>query len=146
MSEPIFNYDEMSDTLYVSFAPGETATGIELNEHILLRINKQERRAIGLTFFDYSILAQRTEVGPRSFPLTGLAELSDELRDIVLEILLSPPVSKILLLSAYTPSLVETIPITSLQLVPMVSWGEFPSNFAGSVDISDKEEKSISRI
>ena len=49
MNEPIFNYDEMSDTLYVSFAPGELATGIELNEHILLRINKEERRAIGLT-------------------------------------------------------------------------------------------------
>lgn len=119
MSEPTFNYDELSDTLYVSFAPGEPATGIELNEHILLRINKQERRAIGLTFFEYSILAQRTELGPRSFPLTGLAELSGELRDTVLEILLSTPVSEILLLSAYTPSLVETIPITSLQSVPL---------------------------
>jgi uncharacterized protein YuzE len=121
MNEPTFNYDELSDTLYVSFAPGEMATGIELNEHILLRINKQERRAIGLTFFEYSILAQKTEIGPRSFPLTGLAELSDELRDIVLEILLRPPVSEILVLSAYTPSLVETIPITSLQPVPMAS-------------------------
>lgn len=121
MNEPIFNYDEMSDTLYVSFAPGEPATGIELNEHILLRINKEERRAIGLTFFEYSILAQRTEVGPRSFPLAGLADLSDELRAIVLEILLHPPVSEILLLSAYTPSLVETIPITSVQPVPMAN-------------------------
>ncbi|MCL4303489.1 MAG: DUF2283 domain-containing protein [Anaerolineae bacterium] len=119
MTESTFNYDEMSDTLYVSFAPGEAATGIELNEHILLRINKQERRAIGLTLFDYSILAQQTEIGPRSFPLTGLAELSDELRAIVLEILRRPPVSDILALSAYTPSLVETIPVTSLQPVPI---------------------------
>ena len=39
MKKPIFNYDEISDTLYVSFEPGEKATGIELNEHILLRIN-----------------------------------------------------------------------------------------------------------
>lgn len=119
MTESTFNYDEMSDTLYVSFAPGESATGIELNEHILLRINKQERRAIGLTLFDYSILAQQTEIGPRSFPLTGLAELSDELRAIVLEILRHPPVSDLLVLSAYTPSLVETIPVTSLQPVPI---------------------------
>jgi uncharacterized protein YuzE len=116
MSQPAFNYDEASDTLYVSFAPGETATGIELNEHILLRINKQERRAIGLTFFEYSVLAQRTEVGPRSFPLTGLVELPQEVRDIVIEVLLHPPVSEILRLSAYTPSPLETIPITSLQL------------------------------
>jgi len=121
MTEPIFNYDEMSDTLYVSFAPGEKATGVELNDHILLRINKKERRAIGLTFLDYSLLAQKTEVGPRSFPLTGLAELSDELREIVLDILQCPPVSEILFLSSYTPSVVETIPITSLQPVVLVA-------------------------
>jgi uncharacterized protein YuzE len=116
-TKPIFNYDEMSDTLYVSFAPGEIATGIELNDHILLRINKKERRAIGLTFFEYSLLAQKTEVGPRSFPLIGLVELSDELRDLVLDILCRPPVSDILFLSTYTSSMAETIPITSLQPV-----------------------------
>jgi len=115
MTKPIFNYDETSDTLYVSFASGEKATGIELNDHILLRINKKERRAIGLTFLEYSLLAQKTEVGPRSFPLTGLAELSDELREIVLDILLRPPVSDVLSLSTYTPSIAETIPIISLQ-------------------------------
>jgi len=115
MKKPIFNYDEISDTLYVSFELGEKATGIELNEHILLRININERRAIGLTFLEYSLLAQKTEVGPRSFPLTGLSELSEELREIVLYILLRPPVSDILSLSTYTPSIVEAIPIISLQ-------------------------------
>lgn len=115
MQKPTLNYDEISDTLYVSFSLNEPATGIELNEHILLRINKKERRAIGLSFFDYSVLAQQTEIGPRSFPLTGLAELSDELREIVLDILRRPPVSDILFLSSYTPSISETVPITSLQ-------------------------------
>ena len=76
MTQPIFNYDEVSDTLYISFAPGEQATGIELTPHILLRLNKQECRAVGLTFLDYSLLAQKTDMGPRSFPLTGLSELS----------------------------------------------------------------------
>lgn len=117
MMKPAFNYDEMSDTLYISFAPGEQATGIELSDHILLRINKNERRAIGITFLEYSLLAQRTEIGPRSFPLTGLAELSEELREIVLDILLRPPVRDILSLSTYTPSIVKAIPITSLQPV-----------------------------
>ena len=116
MVEPVFNYDEMSDTLYISFSPGEKATGTELNEHILLRFNKSERRAIGLTFFEYSLLAQETEVGPRGFPLTGLAQLSNELRRIVLDILLHPPVSDILVLSTYTPSFIETVPITSLRV------------------------------
>jgi len=121
MATPIFNYDEVSDTLYVSFAPGEKATGIELNDHILLRVNKAERRAVGLTFFEYSLLAQHTEVGPRSFPLTGLAQLSDELREIVLDVVLHPPVSDILSLSAYTPSPAETIPITLLQPLPFAA-------------------------
>jgi len=121
MNKPIFNYDEVSDTLYISFSPGEQATGIELNDHILLRIDKQKRRAIGLTFLDYSLLAQRTEIGPRSFPLTGLADLSDELREMVLEILQRPPVSDILFLSSYTPSIAETIPITSLHSVAIAA-------------------------
>ena len=121
MAKPVFNYDEASDTLNVSFAPGEKATGIELNDHILLRINKTDRRAIGLTFFEYSVLAQRTEIGPRSFPLSGLAQLSDELRELALEILRQPPVSEILSLSVYTPTPLDSIPITSLQSLPTIA-------------------------
>jgi uncharacterized protein YuzE len=64
MAPSSFDYDEISDTLYVSFVPGEKATGIELSEHVLLRVNKAERRAVGLTLFEYSLLAQRTEMGP----------------------------------------------------------------------------------
>jgi len=121
MREPVYTYDEASDTLYVSFAPGEAATGIELTDHILLRVNKKERRAIGLTLFDYSVLAQTTELGPRSFPLTGLEDLSSDLRAMVLDILLHAPVRDILSLSAYTPSLAETIPIISLQPLSVAS-------------------------
>ena len=115
MTEPIFNYDGVSDTLYISFAPGEQATGIELTPHILLRLNKQERRAIGITLLEYSLLAQKTNMGPRSFPLTGLSELPDDLREIVIDVLQRPPVSEVLLLSSYTPSISETIPIMLLQ-------------------------------
>ena len=115
MREPVITYDEESDTLYVSYAPGEDATGVELNEHILLRIDKNRREVVGLTFFDYSLLAQRTEMGPRSFPLTGLAELSDDLRSMVLDILRRAPVSDILYVSVYTPSMRDTVPITSLR-------------------------------
>ena len=121
MKEPLFNYDEMSDTLYVVFEPGEKATGIELNDHILLRINKREHKAIGLTFFNYSILAQKTNMGHRSFPLTGLMELSAELQEIVVNIIQQPPVSNILTVLAYTPSyFIEPTPITALQPIPVV--------------------------
>jgi hypothetical protein len=115
MTEPIINYDEMSDTLNISFSPGEKATGIELHESILLRINKRERRAVGLSIFDYSYLAQETETGMRSLPLTGLAALSEELRVMVIDILLRPPVKDFLTVSTYTPSLAESMPIASLQ-------------------------------
>jgi uncharacterized protein YuzE len=115
MTEPVFSYDEVSDTLYISFAPGEAATGIELTDHVLLRVNKRERRVIGLTLPDYSLIAQTTEIGPRSFPLTGLDQLSPELRAMVLDMLLHVPVRDILSLSAYTPSPGEAIPIISLQ-------------------------------
>ena len=82
MAEPILKYDELSDTLYISFAPGEKATGIELNDSLLLRINKAEQRAVGVTIFNYSYLAQKTAAGVRSLPLTGLASLADDLRTL----------------------------------------------------------------
>jgi uncharacterized protein YuzE len=116
MNHPVTNYDETSDSLYISFVPDVTATGIELNDHILLRIDKENRKAIGITFLDYSILIQKADFGPRSFPLTGLLKLSDETREIVMGILENSPVKEILSLSTYTPSFSEAIPITFLRL------------------------------
>jgi uncharacterized protein YuzE len=118
MTSTLYNYDEISDTLYISFSPGEKATGIELNENILLRLNKEEQRVIGVTLFDYSYLAQRTETGPRSLPLTGLEELSNELRKLVLDLLQRPPVNDLLSISMYTPSLTENIPVATLHPLP----------------------------
>jgi uncharacterized protein YuzE len=115
MTEAIFKYDEVGDTLYITFVPGKKATGIALNDQLLLRVDKQTRQAVGVTLFDYSYLAQPTEMGVRSLPLTGLAELSDELRELALEILRKPPVNEILLVSTYSPSVTEVVPITLLQ-------------------------------
>lgn len=114
MNDPIFSYDEISDTLTISFFPGEMATGIELNDNLLLRINKQKRYAVSLSIFNYSILAQKPEAGLRSLPLTGLDELSDSLRQLVLAILLQKPLSDILAVSTYTPSLSEHVLIGTL--------------------------------
>ncbi|MCC7190301.1 MAG: DUF2283 domain-containing protein [Anaerolineales bacterium] len=116
MTQPTTNYDETSDTLYMSFIPDANATGIELNEHILLRIDKEKRKIIGLTFLNYSILIQNADFGPRSFPLTGLIRLPDETREIVMEILESEPVKNILPLSSYTPSFSDVIPIAQPHL------------------------------
>ena len=126
MSAAAIHYDEASDSLHVSLAPGEAGTGFELNEHILLRINKSEQRAVGLTFLEYSILTEKTDLGPRSFPLTGLARLPNEARELILSILQRPPVSDFLSLSAYTPSRGETIPAASIRVPALAATSSRP--------------------
>ena len=77
--KPTYSFDKEADVLYISFSPGEKATAaVELNDNILLRFNRAEKRAIGLTLMDFSVLVQQTNFGPRSFPLTGLKELEAE--------------------------------------------------------------------
>lgn len=115
MSKPSIKYDKASDTLIVCFQPGSKAMGVELTDHILLRVNQQQRSCVSIVFFEYSVLAQKTEMGTRSFPLSGLFQISNDLKEMVFEILLSSPVSDFLQLFAYTVSLVETIPIVSIQ-------------------------------
>jgi uncharacterized protein YuzE len=121
MAEPEIRYDEPSDTLYISFAPGESATGLELSEHILLRVDKRERHAVGLTLMDFSIMTQQTELGPRSFPLSGLALLSADMRELATELLHSEPVCEYLSLSAFTSPGRETVPISQLRADKLTS-------------------------
>ena len=111
------SYDKEADVLYVSFSPGEKPTAaVELNENMLLRFNKAEQRAVGLTLMDFSVLIQLTQLGPRSFPLSGLAELEPEWQEIVSKIITSPPVNQILKVSTFTPSMAELIPIISVEM------------------------------
>jgi hypothetical protein len=116
MEKPKIKYDEISDTLSVVFESDIPSVGIELTNNILLRMNPQTREAVSLEFFDYSILAQITNIGTRSFPLTGLTTLSEHLQENTLRILHSQPVCDFLQLSAYTPSITETIPIILIKL------------------------------
>jgi uncharacterized protein YuzE len=115
----MMRYDAEGDVLTLSFVESRSATGLALDENILLRVDTAARAAVGITVFNFSVLAQPTEMGPRSVPLTGLAELSPELREMALDILQRSPVSDHLKLSAYAPSADpgELIPITSLELI-----------------------------
>ena len=112
---PGYYYDEENDILYISFVPGEKGTGVELNSNILLRLDTNRGKALGLTFFDFSILTQKTDFGPRGFPLTGLAEIPEDMREIVIGIITTPPVSQFLKVMTYSPTLSESIPITYVQ-------------------------------
>jgi uncharacterized protein YuzE len=118
--EPIYSYDKEADVLYISFSPGEKATtAVELNDNILLRFNRAEKRAIGLTLMDFSVLVQLTNLGPRSFPLSGLDELEPDWQDMVIEIITRPPVSQILKVFVYTPSLTDTVPVALIERPPI---------------------------
>jgi uncharacterized protein YuzE len=45
--EATYSYDKEADVLYISFSPGEKATtAVELNDNILLRFNRAEKRAL----------------------------------------------------------------------------------------------------
>ena len=115
-----YSYDKATDVLYISFSPGEKATtAVELNNNILLRFNHTEKRAIGLTLMEFSVLVQFTDLGPRSFPLVGLDELEPDWRETVIEIITKPPVNDILKVSVYTPSLAEAVPITLIEKPPI---------------------------
>lgn len=121
MAEPHFLYDEPADTLYIAFSPGERATGLKLNENILLRVDKRSRRAIGITLLDFSILTDPSEIGPRTFPLSGLDDLTPESRELALELLHLPPVSDFLTVLAYSPAGTEVIPIATLNTDKLVA-------------------------
>lgn len=117
---PTYSYDKEADVLYISFSPDEKPTAaVELNDNILLRFNRAEKRAIGLTLMDFSVLVQLTNLGPRSFPLSGLKELEPEWQETVIEIITAAPVNQILKVSSYMSSPMEAVPITSIEKLPI---------------------------
>ncbi|MCU0568343.1 MAG: DUF2283 domain-containing protein [Oculatellaceae cyanobacterium Prado106] len=115
MNSPTIHYDEISDTLTLTFESGIPATGIELNPHLLLRYNSNQHQLISLSFLEYSLWAQTTEFGTRSFPLSGLSALPLPLQAELLNQLNQSPLSEFLQCSTYTLSSAESIPIVSLK-------------------------------
>ncbi len=110
-----FVYDQETDILEVFFGANEPATGVELTDHILLRLNRTLRRAVSLTLMHFSILAERTEYGPRSYPLDKLLAVPEDLREQVLHIITSMPVSQFLRLSYFQASPTERVPFTYVE-------------------------------
>lgn len=108
-------YDHEADILEIFFGENESATGIELNDHIVIRLNRETKRAIGLILLDFSILTERTEYGPRSYPLDKLDELPDDLRELVLQLLTSTPVSQFLKTFQFQASPTKCVPLTYVE-------------------------------
>lgn len=113
-------YDQETDILEIFFGENEAATGIDLTDHIILRLNQQTKRAISLMLIDFSILTERTEYGPRSYPLDQLSNLPEHLRDLVLQLVTSMPVSQFLKVSHFQVSPTERVPLTYVESQPSV--------------------------
>ncbi len=118
-----FVYDEEGDILEIIFGDNEPATGIELTEHILLRLDRTIGRAVSLTLLNFSILAERTEYGPRSYPLNDLQDFPDDLRELVVRLLTTSPVKQFLQLSYFQASQTKSVPFAFIE----------PSRFASVV-------------
>ncbi|MEZ4868674.1 MAG: DUF2283 domain-containing protein [Caldilineaceae bacterium] len=94
MTTEWYEYDEEGDVLDVYFTEKRFVWTIELTPNILISIDRTACQAVSLTLLDYTELSKRTEWGPRSFPITGLAQLPFDERTLVLNILNSAPVNR----------------------------------------------------
>jgi hypothetical protein len=108
-------YDKNEDMLDIFFGENEPATGIELTDHIILRLNKKTGQAFSLTLLHFSILIERTEYGPRSYPLDKLEELPEDLREQVMRAITTLPVNKFLKISFFQESPTRRVPLTYVE-------------------------------
>lgn len=84
-------YDPEGDILYITFGQPTAATGYQLSDQILLRVDPQTQRAAGLTIFNFSIHAHNAQ----EILLPGIEE-DPEVKSFLLQILTSPPVTRFL--------------------------------------------------
>jgi hypothetical protein len=108
-------YDENEDMLDIFFGENEPATGIELTDHILLRINQKTGRSVSLTLLHFSILTEQTEYGPRSYPLTKLMELPEDIQELVVRAIITIPVNKFLKISFFQETPTKRVPLTYVE-------------------------------
>jgi len=108
-------YDETGDILEIVFDDVEATCAVELTDNILLRFHRELGQAAGLTILDFSVLASPSELGPRSFALTGLERLPDDLREMVARIITTAPVNRFLKVSIFDSFSVHPIPLTYIE-------------------------------
>ena len=91
MKSTRITYDPEGDILYITFGQPTAATGYQLADQLLLRIDPQTQKAAGLTIFNFSVHARTA----REIPLTGIEE-DLEVKPSLLQLLHSSPVTHFL--------------------------------------------------
>jgi hypothetical protein len=115
-------YDEEADILEIFFGENGPATGLELTSSIVLRLDRKAKRILSVMLRHFSILAEQTEYGPRSFPLEKLESLPAEIRELVLRLLTTLPVSQFLKLSNLQASPKKNLPLAYVEAQPMIAY------------------------
>src|SRR5687768_15515792 len=84
-------YDPESDILYLTFGQPTDATGYQLSDQILLRVNPQTQEVAGLTIRNFSLHAHTAEE-------ISLPEIDEDpaVKPLLLQLLSSPPVTHFL--------------------------------------------------
>lgn len=108
-------YDTEADILEIFFGENGPATGIELTDQMVLRIDQKQKRALSLMLMHFSILSEQTEYGPRNFAIDTLERLPEELRELVFRLLTSLPVKQFLKLSQFQVSPQEQRPLAYVE-------------------------------
>ncbi len=108
-------YDAEADVMEIAFPGVEGDYSIDLTDQIVLHFNRKEGRASGLTFASYRGLSQPAELGPRSFPLTGLSRAPSTLRATVIRILNTAPVNLFLRTSTLIKPRAKALPILAVE-------------------------------
>lgn len=93
MKKYSLSYDDEGDVLYVSFRPSERAVTQSLSLNIVLSYDRELKQATGLTFIGFSELIGVTTGKPLTLVLDHLAEMPDDKRQILLDMLVRPPVT-----------------------------------------------------
>lgn len=101
-------YDQDGDMLEIFFQKGSATNAVELADPIILRYNRETGLAVSLSILTFSKVIEKTALGPRSFRLSGLDRLPDPLRELVSNIITTPPVSIFLKASTYYPQTEQT--------------------------------------
>ncbi len=108
-------YEEVGDILEIVFGDVKATCAVELTDNIVLHFHREQGRAAGLTILDFSILASPTEFGVRSFALTGLDDLPEELWEMVARIITTPPVNQFLKVTTFYASPANQIPLIYVE-------------------------------
>jgi uncharacterized protein YuzE len=83
-------YDPEGDILYITFGHPTEATGYQLSDQILLRVDPQTQQVAGLTIRNFSVHAHTAQEIP-------LLEIEDPaVKPLLLQLLNSPPVTHFL--------------------------------------------------